>query len=630
TGFRLAEGVEPSQMVNIPAKGRARVDWQIEVLDVREIDATFYANAGDGKYTDASKPPVSQGEPLPVYKYVVPETVGTAGVLVGPEAGSRTEAVVLPRRYDIEQGEVTVRIERSLAAAMIDGLTWLREYPYYCIEQIISRFLPNAVTLRAMRDLGVDDPVLAANLEVEVGYALQRLYAEQKSDGGWGWFVTDPSNPIVTAYALIGLTEAQKAGFAVEQGVIDRATEFVNQSLISIRPQDDRWRINRQAFLLYALARTGHGDVSRTVRLYAERESMSLYAKAYLAMTFHMLDPQDVRAMEMINDLNSALVVSATGGHWEEDYSDWWNWNTNTRTTALGLMAAIQVDPENQLIPNVVRWLMVARKADAWETTQETAWAIMALTEWMVVTGELRPDYTFGITLNNARLPVEDDTATPDNVKETEVLQIQVAELLAQQANRLTISRSEGDGNLYYTTHLRAFLPVPDVEPLSRGIIVNREYSLLNDPDSKPITGAEVGQAVLVKLTIIAPNALHYAVIEDPIPAGADAVNPNLNTSSQVDTQTQLQRERPLSRGWGWWYFSNVEMRDEKMVLYATYLPRGTYQFTYVIYPGLAGEYNVIPPTGFEFYFPEVYGRGAGTLFTITGGAESDAMTPAE
>ncbi|MBI5958046.1 MAG: Ig-like domain-containing protein, partial [Chloroflexi bacterium] len=47
TGFRLAEGVEPSQMVNIPAKGRARVDWQIEVLDVREIDATFYANAGD-------------------------------------------------------------------------------------------------------------------------------------------------------------------------------------------------------------------------------------------------------------------------------------------------------------------------------------------------------------------------------------------------------------------------------------------------------------------------------------------------------------------------------------------------------------------------------------------------------
>jgi uncharacterized protein YfaS (alpha-2-macroglobulin family) len=91
-----------------------------------------------------------------------------------------------------------------------------------------------------------------------------------------------------------------------------------------------------------------------------------------------------------------------------------------------------------------------------------------------------------------------------------------------------------------------------------------------------------------------------------------------------------LNRERPLSRGWGWWWFSNIEMRDEKVVLYATYLPRGTYQFNYVIYPGLAGEYNVIPPTAQEFYFPEVYGRGDGLLFTITGGAASDAMTPAE
>ncbi|NLF78178.1 MAG: hypothetical protein GX573_20995, partial [Chloroflexi bacterium] len=76
--------------------------------------------------------------------------------------------------------------------------------------------------------------------------------------------------------------------------------------------------------------------------------------------------------------------------------------------------------------------------------------------------------------------------------------------------------------------------------------------------------------------------------------------------------------------------FSNIEMRDEKVVLYATYLPRGTYQFNYVIYPGLAGEYNVIPTTGQEFYFPEVYGRSDGTLFTITGGTESDAMIPAE
>ena len=630
TGFRFAEGVQPVQQANIPAQGRARVNWQVEILDVPQVDLTFYANAGDGQYTDASKPTILGGDPLPVYKYEAPETVGTGGLLRGPEAGSRTEAVVLPRRYDVTQGQLTVRLERSLAAATTDGLTWLRNFPHYCIEQIISRFLPNAVTLRALQDLGLDDPELAGHLETEVNYALQRLYAQQHTDGGWGWFVQDDSNPLVTAYALIGLVEAQRSGFVVEQSVIDRAATFVTDSLRTIQEQDQPWVVNRQAFLLYALARTGHGDFQRVVRLYDERETMSLYAKAYLALTFHLLAPDDARAMELVNDLNSALVVSATGTHWEESYQDWWNWNTNTRTTALGLMAVAQIDPQNELLPNVVRWLMVARTADAWETTQETAWAVMALTEWMTLTGELYPDYTFGVTLNGERLALDDNTATPDNVRETEKLVVDVADLLAEEANRLTISRSEGEGNLYYTAHLTAWLPVPEIEPLNRGLIVSRKYSLLSDPDAAPITSAEVGQPVQVTLTIIAPNNLHYVVVEDPIPAGSDAVNPNLETSSIIGTQPALSRERPLSQGWGWWWFSNVEMRDEKVVLYATYLPRGTYQFNYVIYPSLAGEYNVIPPTGYEFYFPEVYGRGAGSLFTITGGTESDAMQPAE
>ncbi|GAB4407588.1 MAG: hypothetical protein Kow00106_00470 [Anaerolineae bacterium] len=630
TGFRFAEGVAPVQQVNVPAGGRARVNWQVEILDVPEVDLTFYANAEDGKYTDASKPPILAGKPLPVYKYEAPETVGTAGLLRGPEAGSRTEAVVLPRRFDVTQGQLTIRLDRSLAAATVDGLTWLRNFPHYCIEQIISRFLPNAVTLRTLRDLGLDDPELSAHLEVEVGYALQRLYAQQHTDGGWGWFVQDQSNPVVTAYALIGLVEAQQAGFTVEQSVINRAAVYVTQSLRTIRPQEERWVVNRQAFLLYALARAGRGDFQRAVLLYDERETMSLYAKAYLALTFHLLAPQDSRAMELVNDLKSALVVSATGAHWEEDYQDWWNWNTDTRSTALGLLALVEIDPQAEVLPNIVRWLMVARDADHWETTQETAWALMALSQWMAVTGELYPNYTFGATLNGERLALSDNTATPDNVRQTETLVVEVAQLLTDRANRLTISRSEGDGNLYYTAHLRVWLPVPEIEPLNRGLIVNRKYSLLGDPEGAPITSAEVGQPVQVTLTIIAPHNLHYVVIEDPIPAGTEAVNPNLETVSVVGTQPRLDRERPLSRGWGWWWFSNIEMRDEKVVLYATYLPRGTYQFNYVIYPGLAGEYNVIPPTGYEFYFPEVYGRGAGTLFTITGGTESDALQPAE
>jgi alpha-2-macroglobulin len=52
-------------------------------------------------------------------------------------------------------------------------------------------------------------------------------------------------------------------------------------------------------------------------------------------------------------------------------------------------------------------------------------------------------------------------------------------------------------------------------------------------------------------------------------------------------------------------------------VLSADYLPAGTYVYTYLARAGTAGSYHVIPSTAFEFYFPEVYGRGAGSLFEV-------------
>ncbi len=344
---------------------------------------------------------------------------------------------------------------------------------------------------------------------------------------------------------------------------------------------------------------------------------MSTYARAYLAMTFHLLTPTDTRYTDpLISDLQNRAVASATGQHWEEDYDDWYNWNTDTRTTAIVLSALVQIQPTNPLLPNVVRWLMVARKADAWETTQETAWAVMGLTDWMQHTGELKPNYTFGVSVNNIPL-ISDKSATPANVEQSTTLHVAVKDLLADQVNKLTFNRSSGDGTLYYTAHLTAYLPVPEIKALTRGLSITRTYSLQSDNDQKPITQAKVGDTIRVTLNIIALSDVNYVIVTDPIPAGTESIDPQLNTSSSVGQAPDLQRTDPLSRGWGWWWFSKTELRDDKTVLYATYLPKGTYQFTYSLRVGSAGEYRVIPATGQETYFPEVYGRSEGSLFTI-------------
>jgi hypothetical protein len=165
---------------------------------------------------------------------------------------------------------------------------------------------------------------------------------------------------------------------------------------------------------------------------------------------------------------------------------------------------------------------------------------------------------------------------------------------------------------------------VQDVRATSRGIIVSRQYFIKtpdcggkDQPLCQPVAEAKVGQDIQVKVTLIAPNDLYYVVLEDPFPAGAEAVDTSLQTTSVVGQPPELKPSDPLYYGWGWWWFSNTDLRDEKVVLFASYLPRGTYEYDYTLHAALTGTYQVIPTHASEFYFPEVFGNGDGQVFTI-------------
>jgi uncharacterized protein YfaS (alpha-2-macroglobulin family) len=410
---------------------------------------------------------------------------------------------------------------------------------------------------------------------------------------------------------------------------MERALGFLQGSLSRPRDLELHWQANRQAFILYVLAEAGQGDLARTITLFGRRDALDTFGKAYLAMALGLLEPdRPARVDTLLSDVTSDAVVSATGAHWEEAQADYHAMNTDTRSTALVLAALARLDPENALAPNAVRWLMVARKDGTWETTQETAWAIIALTDWMVATGELEGAYDWQVVVNGASLG--EGSVGRANIGETVKLQIQVAELLADEANRVVIERwapegrDEGSGRLYYSLYLRTFKPVEEVTALNRGIIVSRRYTLADcEPEEQPcqaVDQARVGDVIQVKLTIIAPNDLHYVVVEDPFPAGAEGVDQSLKTTSVVGESPELirtDRRDPWGGGYGWWWFSHTELRDEKAVLFATYLPRGTYEYTYLIRASLPGEYRMIPANAYEMYFPEVFGRSDGGVFVV-------------
>ena len=209
-GVTLDDPDRASQQIAVPAGGRARLEWWGTAQNVDSADLVFSARADSagGTLEDAARPALGA---LPVLNYSAPQTFSTAGVLDG--AGERQELVSLPRSFDISGGRgLSLELSPSLAGSMLSSLDYLEHYPYEGTEQTLSRFLPNLEAYRALKELGVDSPVLQANLERTLQSGLQRLLSLQQADGGWSWWQGGQSDPYISAYVLFGLGRLQQAG----------------------------------------------------------------------------------------------------------------------------------------------------------------------------------------------------------------------------------------------------------------------------------------------------------------------------------------------------------------------------------------------------------------------------------
>jgi alpha-2-macroglobulin len=608
--------------VTVPAGGRELVQWQVTVEDVQYADLTFRAAAGE--LGDASKPTFGIGpdQLVPVYRYSAPDIVGSSGVL--DSAGRRVEAILLPANIDTRRGEVRLQVNASLAAALIDTLAALErpEYDFACAHSIIDLLLPNLATAQALQALNVNEPAVAARLSVLIDDGLKQLARLQRGNGGWGWCYSIETDEFMSAYVLLGLIQARQAGYTVDEGVIDRAIDYLNGRVQPATRLNERHQINRQAFYLYVLAQTWAADGNRIDALFDEhRALLDPYAKALLAQAYEFSGNQGNNQRALLADLNDSVILSATGAHWEDAEKDWHNLSSDIRGTAMILAVLARIQPDNPMAPPAVNWLMVARTANRWPSNHETAWAVLALSQWMAATGELNADYSYQVNVNGSSLSRGQFNRA--NITDSDQMSVATADLRQSGVNFFDFQRGEGNGRLYYSAHLQSYVDAADVQAVNRGFTVQRlYYDAACDPDTQecqPITSIKAGQMVRVELTVILPHDRLYVIVEDPIPAGAEAIDPSLETTVSTGGGRANQIDLEYSRGyWGWWYFNRIEYRDNRVVFTSDFLPAGTYQYTYSLQTILPGAYQVIPATAREEFFPEVFGRSDGQLFTIT------------
>ncbi|KAF0107556.1 MAG: hypothetical protein FD146_1590 [Anaerolineaceae bacterium] len=623
--FNLDKDSKQTQKVTIPAGGRMLVTWRGTAQDADSADLVFSAEAGS--LSDASRP---ANGPLPIVRYVTPATFSTAGILSAP--GSKLEAVSLPRSFDPSGGGLSVELSPSLAADILSGLDALEDPPATASnEYLLSYLLPNLEVYRALQSAGLEDAALRARADTKLQPALDRLASHQNyNDGGWAWYTAaayqwdynqPESDPYLTAYILFGLYRADQAGFEVSDDTFQRGREFLAKALIASTTAGSDPDL--QAFIVFVLQETGGVNPYYLTGMFAKQERLNPWAQALLALAIEDAYPGSPEAATLITNLETTAIRSATGAHWESEARGWRFPSDTLVTTAMVSYALARRDPASPLLADAVRWLSINRSASGlWGTSYESAWVVLALNQFMVGTGGYAADYAFNATLNN--LPLAQGQASGPGALTPVLATVPVANLLPDYPNALSINRGAGTGSLYYRAFLQVYQPVETVQPLDKGIRIERSYYPEDcGADCRAIHSIQLdnGTRLTVRLTLTLPHDAYYLRVEDFFPAGAGALNTSLKTSQQGEgsgTGVEVyDPSNPYADGWGWWYFSSPVIYDDHITWSAPFLPAGTYVLTYTLIPMHAGEFRVIPARAWLTFFPEVQGTSAGEIFEI-------------
>ncbi|MGI8586169.1 MAG: Ig-like domain-containing protein [Chloroflexia bacterium] len=626
------------QQLTIAAGAEAVVTWsgtvgQGDTANLRYWVHTAGAAGQPGYLEDAV------GAQLPVEPFAAPEAVATSGEVSGTRAD---ESVLLPYTVNPLLGELVVQVSPSLAASTVESLKYLEVYPYESTDQTVSRFMPLVVLDQVYREQGLKTPY-SADLPAIVDSGVARLAALQQGDGGWSWWERGPSDWWETAYAVQGLGAARDSGYHVPDAMLQRGTDQLAQFLSTNDTSaiDATYRLNMQAYTLYVLATVTYPDhkydlamTSAAQDLAGQSARISNHARAWLAMALAKLSMKP-ESKTVLDSLTAAARQSSTTAHWEEAEPDYWSMGTDNRATALALDALVTLAPDDPLVPKAVRWLMTAEKEGHWLTTQETAISLVSLAHYMRQSKELSADYSFQVSAFDKLLG--EGTANSRTLTQTTTVRLPSAGLPQNSLGDLALARDGTKGKMYYQVSLRYYVPGEGIKSRSEGLAITRSYYAMPNgtggtAGDDPIKQVNAGDLIKVRLTIVVPETSHYVLVTDPLPAGLEGVNGSLNTTSFTErppnpagilaggapVAPELGGDVPsLDPYYRWGPFDNVEMRDDRTVLFASYMSPGTYVYDYFARATTPGVYLDLPARAELLYYPDVFGHSDGGSFTV-------------
>jgi len=627
-GDRFMAGVVATNNTSFPGKiqlqasargvtlqGKARADAKLQPGESREFLLPFRAeSAGQATFSFRAElrlPKQRETDGLswsiPVQFPYAPATVATFG-----NTGTRaSERLQIPANTFVDSGFVEIAAASTAMLGLRESVRYLFEYPYDCLEQRLSRVLPVLLAQNLIEAFDLDLGELGAS-RAAVQQSLEEIAAYQRADGGFSlWKGGRDSYPYVSAYALWALAEARRQGYSVPQRLFDDAVDYAKR-LLRRKFSRRNWAWGgpavygaTRALAYYALGRAGQRDVHYGEVLFKARDGLPLFARAMLlrGLAEHGA-PERLRQTVAAELMNAARVEARTAHFQEWNESElWWCWSSSTRTTAAVLQALLEAKADFPLADRVVRWLMQQRRFGRWRSTQENLYAFDALATYLQRYESVTPAFRAEIRLAGKAFLQAMFSGRSDQPQRARVA---LAQLPTGQALPVEISK-DGPGRLYYGLHLRYF-PKNPAPASDQGMSISRQMEIY-EGEKFGDGRIAAGSLVRVTLTLSTPQERHFVVIDDPLPAGFEAVNLRFETESRVQAQA-LRRQQTYR-------FNHVEMHDDRVLAFADFLPAGVHTYTYLARATGIGSFVAPAPRCEEMYAPEVFGRGEAGVVEI-------------
>jgi uncharacterized protein YfaS (alpha-2-macroglobulin family) len=616
TGLVVAAPAE--RTIELPRDGSVEVRFPLRADAVTDADLRFDVRAG------------AEHDAVAVKRRVSPPGTAESAALYGSTETAAAEALGDYAALRHDAGGLDVTLSSSALVGLDAGAAQLFDYPYACTEQLGSRILP----LLPLRELATAFGfALPPNADAIVGRTIGEILSRQQGDGGFGmWPESGESFPWVSAYATWVLDQAAEHGARVPKAARDRAHEYLRRQLVGL--DADRSRRSTAAFIVDVLAEAGQPDPGYMARLFEGRKDLPLFARAFLLHALAVAKVSSSSINDLLTETSSALRIANDAAYVAENAGDEYAvlFDSTARTGALVLRALVAADPRHPLAAPLARGLLAQRSGGTWRTTQETAYALLALSAYRRAQEKTPGRFTASVWLGGARI----QTASFDGGLRAEHAMLDIGRL-PESGSSLTFEK-RGSGTLFYEARLRYFRRTLPASALDAGFSIEKalrsvepealEAALGTIPD-RGVTRFRAGDLVVADLVVVAPGPRDYVVIDDPIPAGFEAVDARLRTTaawldvpgstSTEDGEDEEGMESPrdaLAHGRAVLESAyRREIRDDRVLFFVDHMAAGMYHYRYLARAVTPGSFVVPPAKVEEMYTPETFGRtGAETV----------------